>query len=266
MKESISYAFLLNIIILFVVVCFAIVMGIFSYNRAFRANTIISQTIEKYEGYNCASKEEIALKLDNISYNTPFRVSCNNKETPCEVDPNSTYAVISYNLDINGNKYAGNNLMSSTVDTQSSQQTRTYQYGIYTYMYFDIPVISKLAKIPFFSKTDIMYEFRNLKYDDVNKTIYDERNIPEQYTDIIEYNGKFSDAILYDYANQNAGIASIFLNVDSNGYRARERAKIDTNDDGQIGSIDGSLTSNSFEKLYLKYGVCNGEKKVYENY
>ena len=74
MKESISYTFVLNIIIIFIFICFAIIMGIFSYYRAFKANTIIINSIERNEGYNCISAQEAGQKLNNIGYSTPFNV------------------------------------------------------------------------------------------------------------------------------------------------------------------------------------------------
>lgn len=191
MKESISYTFLLNIIIIFIFTCFAIIMGIFSYYKAFRANTIISSAIEKYEGYNCASKEEIERNLNTISYNTPFKVTCNNKGSHCTTNEAQTYAVISYNLDFDYDEssskngilhtyndgeirgLAGDNNMNSPYDCSYMKlngeeekkycvTNKHYQYGIYTYMYVELPVISSLLRIPFFSKTSIMYEFRNL--------------------------------------------------------------------------------------------------------
>lgn len=268
MKEGISYTFLLNIIIIFIVVCAAIVMGIFSYYKAFRANTIISQAIEKFEGYNCESKEEIATKLNNISYNTPFEVKCKNGEKQCEVDENSNYKIISYNLNISsGDKYAGQNEMSSIVNSNNSESTKTYQYGIYTYMYFDVPIISKIIKFPFFTKTDIMYEFRNLKYDADNDTVYDERNIPKQYADIEEFNNNFRNDIRNEYVEgQRDDYKSNFLNIDSTGYEAKERAKIDTDDNGKITIIDSGKVGESFKNYYESYGKCNGEPKIYENY
>ena len=69
MKESISYTFVLNIVIMFIFICAAVIMGIFSYFRAYKANTIIINEIEKYEGYNCLSAQTIAQKLSTISYN-----------------------------------------------------------------------------------------------------------------------------------------------------------------------------------------------------
>ena len=172
MREGISYAFLLNIIILFITVCAAVVMGIFSYNRAFRANSIITETIEKYEGYNCLAQEEIENKLQTISYNTPFTVECKNSDGNCETNTNKTYKVISYNLDfdyivmnspnpedhiIYGDK------MNSTYQCYSNGciTNKNYQYGVYTYMYFDIPVLSKIARIPVYSRTSKLFEFRN---------------------------------------------------------------------------------------------------------
>ena len=171
MKESISYTFLLNIVILFIFVCTAIIMGVLSYYKAFRANSIISESIEKYEGYNCLSKEEIARRLSGLGYNTPFDVSCKSSDGNCD-DSGNGYKVIAYNLDFNGNLVYEDEPMNSTykcetiktdegIKTSSCTTNKNYQFGIYTYMYVEMPVISKLIRIPVFSKTSVLYEFRN---------------------------------------------------------------------------------------------------------
>ena len=176
MKESISYSFLLNIVILFIFVCFAIIMGTMSYYKAFRANSIISETIEKYEGYNCASKEEIAKKLNTISYKAPFNVSCNANDGKCQADNENGYKVISYNLDFDdlrtNSRLLYNDIMDSSYICDGNNGCATnkhYQYGIYTYMYIEFPVISQLMKLSFFSKTSVMYEFRNFYSADFEK-------------------------------------------------------------------------------------------------
>jgi hypothetical protein len=244
-------------------------MGIFSYYRAFRANTIISQEIEKYEGYNCASKTEIARKLGNISYNTPFKVTCNNKATPCVVDEDANYAVISYNLeDISGEiHYAGKDEMSSPIgyiNKETTEPTKNYQYGIYTYMYIDLPVISSIIRIPFFAKTDIMYEFRDLKYESSKELVYDTRVLIEQGYNLDDYAKFGHDKILKDYANVATGKESQFLNIDSEGYDARLRAKEDVNDDGRIDAADAS----NIYGLYPLTGIIEDCKtiKKFENY
>ncbi len=166
MKESISYSFLLNTIILFIFVCSSIIAGIFSYYRAFRANTIIVNEIEKYEGFNCLSLDSISKKLSGISYSVPFNVQCkSNYGGPCKTDneTNGNYAVVSYNLDFNDDEYYAYNDIMDASATDSVWITKKYQYGVYTYMYIDLPVVSQIVRIPFFSKTKQMYDFRNLK-------------------------------------------------------------------------------------------------------
>lgn len=173
MKESISYTFLLNIIIVFMVVCGAIIAGVFSYYKAFRANSIISETIEKYEGYNCLSKEEIAKKLTTIGYKTPFNVSCNARDGKCEADNENGYKIISYDLDLDRLKTTNHQLYDEPMNssyicdgTNGCTTNKHYQYGIYTYMYVDVPVVSSLIKMSFFSRTSIMYEYRNYYIED----------------------------------------------------------------------------------------------------
>lgn len=238
MKESISYSFLLNIVILFIFTCFAILMGILSYYKAFRANTIISETIEKYEGYNCVSAEEIARKLNGIGYNTPFNVSCNGKGDYCMTDVNQNYAIISYNLDI-PEQNSGNNIvyrnsdayrysdeyskekfkiMNSTYkcDSNGCITNKHYQYGIYTYMYVELPVVSNLIRIPFFSKTSIMYEFRNFyvendvtegtpttRYIDVQAS-YDNLFSKEYKDGEILVNDEYKNKCILSYSNGGA--------------------------------------------------------------
>lgn len=194
MKEGISYSFLLNIIILFIFVCAAIVMGVFSYYRAFRANTIIVNTIEKYEGYNCYSQEEIARKLSTISYSLPYNVACADRYGKhCTPDPDKNYVVVAYNLDYDGfyddfsnwnehDKYMFSFIENSRgISNGYGNYTKRYQYGVYTYMYVDLPVISKLIRLSYFSKTKEMTEFRNLYRKD--STYTDLNFIPDEKID-----------------------------------------------------------------------------------
>ncbi len=229
MKESISYTFLLNIIILFIFTCAAIIMGIFSYYKAFRANTIISETIEKYEGYNCLSKEEIARKLNNIGYNTPFKVNCKTSDGKCESNEELGYKVISYNLDFDTN----NNTMEADMsrpgksliygedmnsvyqcDSNGCATNKHYQYGIYTYMYVEMPVISSILKIPFFSKTSTMYEFRNFyvshSIDGDNQITNIESVFDELYTrEKIDKNIYAKEALLNKETEDDTGEISV---------------------------------------------------------
>lgn len=245
MKESISYSFLLNIVILFIFVCFAIIMGILSYYKAFRANTIISNTIEKYEGYNCLSKVEIGRKLSGIAYAPPFKVNCNGKGNNCTANEANGYVVTSYNLDIPekgenmidvrkfGNQeedYISRMNSTYTCNENGCTTNKNYQYGIYTYMYVELPVISGILKIPFFSKTSVMYEFRDFYVDTDKKSYIDANSVFDEYYDKTKIDGKTyikektingltskqNIYYLYEEISENIGNNQILVNIDSN--------------------------------------------------
>lgn len=194
MKESISYSFLLNIIILFIFVCAAIITGIFSYYRAFRAGTMIVNEIEKFEGFNCVSAESISQKLSGVSYNLPFDVNCKTGETNCVTDAGKNYKVYSYNLDassstptsiekiaIGDSSYDG--ASSISCDGNMCTMSSKYQYGVYTYMYIDLPIVSGLVRIPIFNKTRVMIDQRALSsVKSGDKTyVFDRDVLPYEY-------------------------------------------------------------------------------------
>lgn len=257
MKESISYTFLLNIVITFIFICFAIVMGTFSYYKAFRANKIISQIIEKYEGYNCASKQEIATKLNNISYSTPFKVSCKASEQPCTANENAGFKILAYDLSEfteKEKKYVSNDPMNSKAEIDNFEVingTKEYQYGIYTYMYVDLPVISSIIRIPFFAKTDVLYEFRDFSYYYNKDRVYDKRNArkgKEAYT----FQTMYAE-INSNCTSTSTGKGETLANIYSYGYSARERTKYDVNEDGKITPVD--YLGDGTEKLFAMYGT-----------
>ena len=59
MKESISYTFLLDIIIVFIAISFFAIISIMSYSKAYRVNSKIVNAIEINEGYNRYATERI---------------------------------------------------------------------------------------------------------------------------------------------------------------------------------------------------------------
>lgn len=213
MKESISYSFLLNIIILFVFVCAAIITGIFSYYKAFRANTIIVNEIEKYEGFNCNSKESIAKKLNSISYNVPFEVKCKSGEDGCAIDVSlRSYKVYAYVLGNFKENFVGN--VNSNTDYMDSytvqcgnvdigddkteykcEMLNTYQYGVFTYMYTDLPVVSGLLRIPVYTKTRPLHDYRELRISGIE--VYDASSFPSFM--LVNYNANLKN-ISNDYA------------------------------------------------------------------
>ena len=133
MKESISYTFLLNIIITFIVISFFVIMCIMSYTKAFRVNSKIVNAIEISEGYNKVSKDEINKILTSYGYQK-ISVKCPKKEGVDAINVTSGITndgTCIYYFD-NGDKY---------------------NYGVITYMTFDFPIVNTLIRIPVYTRT-----------------------------------------------------------------------------------------------------------------
>jgi len=259
MRESISYTFLLNIIITFVFVCFAIIMGIFSYFRAFKANNIIINEIEKYEGFNCLSEASIKQKLQGISYNVPFEASCNASDgEKCAYDNEKNYAVISYNIEHDRMDYINNEDMNSQyrcegIDNTGCEQTYNYQYGVYTYMYVDLPVVSKLIRLKVYGKTNLMTEYRTFIKNSKGVMI-DENYMPDDIKKGTAYLnspvGWFAVILQDNYVKSSVGLPT------SDGVTSRSLFQYDPNQDGKYDGIDasyvGSENAYQFDCGYIR--------------
>ena len=77
MKESMGYTVTLNIIIVFLIIVFTFLSAALIYFKSNKVSNVITETIEKYEGYNTYAKNEIGSKLTSWGYNKN-RVNCNN--------------------------------------------------------------------------------------------------------------------------------------------------------------------------------------------
>ena len=114
------------------------------------------------------------------------------------------YKVYSYNLDVDlsdnpvmvekielGDKeYDGSISKTCSSDGTYCKMSSEYQYGVYTYMYTDLPIVSGFLRIPVYNKTKKMQDQRNL-VGDLNLNvksnegyyIYDYDIFPSRYTD-----------------------------------------------------------------------------------
>ncbi len=143
MSSSIGHTFLYNIIILFVIIVFAFISGILSYYKAFKVNNRIVHAIEKFEGYNKLSKEEIDYSLGNYGYSTEV-INCNktykNMNLVEATGLNSNYRYCIY------------------IDELNPVSGTYYTFGVLTYMNLDLPIIN-VINIPVFTRTNRIYKF-----------------------------------------------------------------------------------------------------------
>lgn len=134
MKQGIGFSVTINIISIFIVVTFAFLVASLNYYKAYKVNNSISSIIEKYEGYNTLSKNEIATKLTSLGY-VNGRGRC---ETGNENDTSFSYCV--YEQPVN-------------------KSTGKRKYKIVTFINFNIPVVNQTLNLPVRTYTEPIYIF-----------------------------------------------------------------------------------------------------------
>lgn len=140
MKESISYTFLLDIIIVFIAISFFAIISIMSYSKAYRVNSKIVNAIEINEGYNKYATEKIDQVVNSYGYQRISK-TCPTKDGQSAINTNNNRTsdgVCIYMFD-------------------KINEDGTYWYGVLTYMSYDFPIVGNLIRIPVYTKTMTMH-------------------------------------------------------------------------------------------------------------
>ena len=154
MRESIGSIALYNIIIIFIAVTFAILAGTMSYSKAFKANSRIINAIEKFEGYNEDSANEIDLFLSSIGYKYDTTDTCLNKDgvVAIQKDPDSDIG------DLNPNY---NFCVYRFPETTKKWDGRYVTYGVKTFINIDLPIVGEFVKIPVYGRSKMIFSFND---------------------------------------------------------------------------------------------------------
>lgn len=134
MKQGVGFSVIINIIAIFIVVTFAFLVATLNYYKAYKVNNAISNSIEKYEGYNDLAKTEINEKLTGLGY-VNGSIKCKNGNLN---DTKFSYCI--YDQDIN-------------------EKTGKFKYKIVTYLNFNIPIINTTLNLPVKTTTEPIYYF-----------------------------------------------------------------------------------------------------------
>lgn len=140
MKESVSYTFLLDIIIVFIAISFFAIISIMSYSKAYRVNSKIVNAIEINEGYNKYAKEKIDQVITSYGYQKISK-KCPKKDGQSAInieDNKTSNGVCVYMFD-------------------KTKDEGIYWYGVLTYISYDFPIIGNLIRIPVYTKTMTMH-------------------------------------------------------------------------------------------------------------
>ena len=154
MRESISYTVTLNFAITFIVIVFAFLSATLIYYKSNKVSNIITNSIEKYEGYNNVSEGDIYIKLFNIGYNMERRLYCDSMVKASKNSTNYCKLIIAGNDAGAQHGYGDRNYC-----VYLCEEEEYYYYKIRTNIMFNLPIVNELLNIPIYSDTNRLYDF-----------------------------------------------------------------------------------------------------------
>ena len=152
MKESVGYTVTLNIVITFIIIVFAFLSAALIYFKSNKVGNVITETVEKYEGYNSYAQNEITSKLTSIGYNKKA-VDCEKYYSRMDIEDQEGCNINKQGLTDGSEGYC------IFVCREMFNGEWYYYYKISTNMMLNIPIINELLDIPIFSNTNRLYDF-----------------------------------------------------------------------------------------------------------
>ncbi len=155
MRESIGSTFLYNIIILFVIIVIGLLSATISYYKAFKVNERLLYSIDKFEGYNKLSKNEMEQYLSSIGYT--YEVTGQNQ---CPKTKNGGTLITSTSSKYLYCVYYHSDDRGSNEKNITNRDNKPiyYNYSLISYIYVDLPIAGKF-KIPIYTKGERIYNF-----------------------------------------------------------------------------------------------------------
>lgn len=157
MKEAMSNALILNIIIIFLFIFVILFAGSTAYTKAFKVKNRIISIIERNEHIviakginNSEVLTEIKTALADASYTIVMNndVKCTSALNKRFGNLNQTYNVV--NTGTNSYRYC----IAEFYDQNSAMHGK--YYAVITYMYFEIPLINQKLEFPVYGETKTM--------------------------------------------------------------------------------------------------------------
>jgi len=156
MKESLSNALILNLIIIFLFLFVILFAGSTAYTKAFKVKNRIISIIEKREntiltkGFNAGNNSvlsEIELALSDAGYRVEMNMS-----QKCKDSMRRRFKNINYNYSVVDTGLSTYNYCIAEFYDPSSVMQGRY-YAVITYMYFEIPLIGQTLEFPVYGET-----------------------------------------------------------------------------------------------------------------
>lgn len=133
MKEAIGNAYLVNIIIIFIVIFIILFAGSTGYTKAYKVKNQIINIIEEHHGDLASATPDINNYLGSVGYRVGGTARC----------PEGSIAATS------DYRYC----TARIVQTSGAEGGSSYYYRITTYMYLELPIIESFIQIPVSGET-----------------------------------------------------------------------------------------------------------------
>ena len=168
MKESIGYTVTLNIIIVFITIVVAFLCAALIYFKSNKVSNIITTAIEKYEGYNTSTINEIKKNLSSIGYGSKSIESDCLKKNP--IYDGIAKTTVCYLLPHNYTNAQGQlgycvyacyeeDAWKNNQKVEGYYNGDYYFYKVRTNMMVNIPIINDFVNVPIYSNTNRLYNF-----------------------------------------------------------------------------------------------------------
>lgn len=139
MKEAIGTSMVFNLMMIFIGVMIALLIGSVSYSKGFKVRNRIMDRIEEYKGFNESAQEAISDDLKALGYRITQGNTCKAKKNATLLTENNfsnEYNYCVYEYTTNKGKY----------------------YGVTVFITVDIPLIGNYINIPLYGETEIIFE------------------------------------------------------------------------------------------------------------
>lgn len=147
MRTSLGGTAIMYIFIIFFILMAFILTGTVIYYKGYKINSQIANSLEKFEGYNQFSAEDMDRVFKNLGYRYKNNSKClNGTDNSCLAENGKhEFSLTCSRTEKNkGDNYVGNNYYIT--------------YKIKTYIYIDLPLNISM-KIPITSRTNPIYQF-----------------------------------------------------------------------------------------------------------
>ena len=152
MRESIGSTFLYNIIFLFIIIVMFLLTATLNYYKGYKVNSYVLHSIEKYNGYNAKSKNDIDRIFTGIGYSSENGGCSKRGNDSILLTNNSDNYCVYYYPDDRSSHEKNDKL------TDGSGRSLYYSYGVTTFISADFPIIGEF-RVPVFTKGSRIYRF-----------------------------------------------------------------------------------------------------------